>query len=135
MMRRASLWIYAGVVALAAICAGCRNHNRDIIRVAVEDLNKPQIAAQILAVPGVEGFSAGLDGDSLIMHMRVDDTCVLSSTDPQIMAEVMASTLRGDDGSRELVEALRAEGVWLVVYITGTDGATVAHAAMSPGGL
>lgn len=135
MMRHVSLWLCAGIVALSALCAGCRNHNRDIIRVAVNGLNTPQMAAQILAVPGVEGFRAELDGDSLIMHMRVNNACVLNSTDPQIMAEVMASTLRDDNGSRELVEALRAEDVWLVVDITDSEGATVAHAAMPPDDL
>ena len=135
MMRRATLWLYAGIVALSALCAGCRNHNRDIIRVAVEGLNTPQVAAQILVVPGVEGFRAELDGDSLIMRMRVNNACVLNSTDPQIMVGVMASTLQGDAGSRDLVEALKAEGVWLVVDVTDSDGATVTHAAMSPDDL
>lgn len=135
MMRSASLWLCVCIVTLSAMCAGCRNHNRDIIRVAVDGLNTPQVAAQILVVPGIEGFKAELDGDSLVMRMRVSNACVLNTTDPQIMVGVMSSTLQSDPENRDLVEAIKAEGVWLVVDVTDSDGATVAHAAMSPDDL
>lgn len=125
------------IIALGAmlIVGACRNHNRDIIAKAAEEINSPEAQRELLATPGLTAISSTFDADSLCIDVRFDDTADIRSLDPEMLGRLFVDQYLAQGMDRDLVDALRAEDVSIVLHITGATTAAPIRVSIPPAQL
>lgn len=119
------------LLASGLLCA-CRNHDRDLIAAAADEINAPATQSQLLGVPGIMGVSSTFAGDSLSIDVRVQvEQTGLNTLDPGTLALLMVEQMRDNDDGR-LIEALRDEEVAVIVHVNDASGRRLTRVAVTP---